>query len=173
MSHGCQVPGAEPGNPLPTRGVACMSAKSVLGSLNNSARTAPRPKGAALAPPALSAGHSDFSDLLLTISQDPPLVTPAGVPLLHQQMPPAFPSLCSSHPAAEFSITEHREQGPDKHTSETSGGLTMTIGVGCGFLELPGCLGQSHTGVTAPNSHSTKCLISVRLHTCAPGDSVS
>ena len=153
MSHGLPVPGAEPGNPLPIRAVACMSAKLFLGSLNNSARIPPRPKGAALAPPALSAGHSDFSDLLLTVSQDPALVTPARAPLLQQQMPPAFPSMCPSRPAAELFITEHREQGPDKHTGGTSRGLTMTIGVWCGSLELPGCLGQSHTGVTAPNSH--------------------
>ena len=97
--------------------------------------------------------HSDFSDLLLTISQDPPLAAPARVPLLQQQMPPAFPSLCSSRPAAELFTTEHREQGPDEHTSEPSGGLTVNIRVWRGSLEFPRCLGQSHTGVAAPNSH--------------------
>lgn len=106
-----------------------------------------------MAPPALSSGCSDFSDLLLTVSQDPPLVAPARVPLLQQQMPPAFPSLCSSRPAAELFTTEHREQGPDECTSEPSGGLTVTVRVWCGSLELPRCLGQSHTCVAAPNSH--------------------
>ena len=86
------------GNPLPTGTTARMSARSGHASLNK--RTALGPKEEALVPPALCAGLFDLSDLLLTVFQSLPLVTAASVPLLQQQMPPAFHSLCSSCPVA-------------------------------------------------------------------------
>ncbi|KAJ8793673.1 hypothetical protein J1605_003484 [Eschrichtius robustus] len=97
LSHGCQAPGTEPGKSLAHRGHGTHVCKirPQLAELNNSARTALGPKEAALTPPALSAGLFDFSDPLLTVSRSLPLVTAASMPLLQQQMPPAFHSLCS------------------------------------------------------------------------------